>query len=233
MKKEVLTSGKASFKIEVPYKLIEVGEKGPRPLIIYLHGFGQNIGTFRKQVEGMLKINAFHLFIQGPYPIYERAKERTVDDWGRAWYLYDGTQAQFAKSLELGSEFVQQVVDKILNHIEVTRICIFGYSMGAYLAGFFALSRWMHVNELVMIGGRLKTELFEDREHHYRHLNMLALHGTRDDTVQAEPQEKSVTRLREWGANVSFIELEEGHRLTNAYIDAAKGWLEDGGYLLF
>ena len=60
---EVLISGKASFKIEVPYKLYETGEKRAKPLIVYLHGYRQNIVRFEKLVEEMLEVEAYHLFI--------------------------------------------------------------------------------------------------------------------------------------------------------------------------
>ena len=161
---DVLLSGKTSFKIEVPYKLIEVGSKKKKPLIVYLHGYRQNITRFQEKVSKMLNVEAYHLFIQGPYPIYDESRKRKVEDWGRAWYLYDGEQDQFIRSLELSSEFVQEVTEGLLKHIDVSRLAVIGYSMGGYLAGYFALSRWKHVNELVVIGGRIKTEVFRDRQ---------------------------------------------------------------------
>ncbi|MDR8391812.1 hypothetical protein NC796_11700 [Aliifodinibius sp. S!AR15-10] len=230
MKREVLTSGKASFKIEVPYKLIETGEKKEKPLIVYLHGFRQHINRFQDLVSDLLQIEAYHLFIQGPYPIYEQSDKRKVEDWGRAWYLYDGDQGQFAKSLELTAEFIQDLIDNMLNHISASRLCLFGYSMGAYQAGYFALSRWKHVNELVMVGGRLKTELFENGEHNYGHLNILALHGKNDETVKAIPQKSSIKKVEEWGANVLFKELNEGHKLVRSYTTTTSKWLVPLGY---
>lgn len=227
---EVLSTGKSSFKIEVPYKLIETGEKGKKPLIVYLHGYNQNIKYFRRKVEELINFNAYHLFIQAPYPIYDREHKRKVPEWGRAWYLYDGDQQQFIKSLELASEFVQEVIDNILNHIEVSRLAMIGYSMGGYLAGYFALSRWKHVNELVVIGGRIKTEVFEQRSGNYDHMNVLALHGTRDDSVQSEPQKKSAEQLEKMGAKVTFKELDEGHDLNGSYISETKEWMKDLGY---
>jgi len=227
---EVLSTGKSSFKIEVPYKLIETGEKGKKPLIVYLHGYNQNIKYFRRKVEKLTGLKAYHLFIQAPYPIYDREHKRKVPEWGRAWYLYDGDQQQFIKSLELASEFVQEVVDNILNHIEVNRLGMIGYSMGGYLAGYFALSRWKHVNDLVVIGGRIKTEVFEQRSGNYDHMNVLALHGTGDESVKSEPQQKSAEQLKKMGAKVTFKELDEGHDLSAAYISETKEWMKSLGY---
>lgn len=228
---EVLSSGKTSFKIEVPYKLLESGPSGAKkPLIVYLHGYKQNIRYFKKKVEGLLSLEAYHLFIQAPYPIYDEQHERKVADWGRAWYLYDGDQQQFVKSLELASEFIQEVVDGILNHIEVSRLAVIGYSMGGYLAGYFALSRWKHVNELAVIGGRIKTEVFQDRKGSYGHMNVLALHGSADESVKSEPQKASTRELQEMGANATFKELPEKHGLSRTYITATKDWLKSLGY---
>lgn len=40
--RDVLVSGKESFKIEVPFKITETGRKGvKKPLIVFLHGFKQ------------------------------------------------------------------------------------------------------------------------------------------------------------------------------------------------
>lgn len=228
-----MLSGKTSFKIEVPYKLIETGETGEKPLIVYLHGFNQNISLFQKLVTDLLEIEAYHLFIQGPYPIYDRKRTKKVKDWGRSWYLYDGEQDQFIRSLELASEFVQEVVDGILEHISVNRLAVVGYSMGGYLAGYFALSRWKHVNDLVVVGGRIKTEVFEDRKGSYDHMNVLALHGSKDTSVKSSPQKKCCEQLSDWGAKVTFEELDESHRLSSLFINKIRDWLLSVGYSEF
>ena len=227
---DVLISGKTSFKIEVPYKLIETGESGSKPLIVYLHGFNQNIKQFQKLTAPLRSLEAYHLFIQGPYPIYDQKRQKKVENWGRSWYLYDGLQDQFIKSLELSSEFIQEIVDNILPQIDVSRIALFGYSMGGYLAGYFALSRWKHVNDLVVIGGRIKTEVFEENPGNYEHMNVLALHGAKDQSVESKPQRECSEQLAEWGANVTFEELEESHTLSSLFLDRTFGWFTNLGY---
>ena len=227
---KVLTSGKTSFKIEVPYKLIETGDSRKKPLIVYLHGFKQNIKKFQKLVEELLSLDAYHLFIQGPYPIYDRKRQKKVEDWGRSWYLYDGEQDQFVKSMELSSEFIQEVIDNILPQIDVSRIGVFGYSMGGYLGGYFALSRWKHVNDLVVVGGRIKTEVFEKNSAKYEHLNVLALHGSQDYSVRSKPQRLCCNKLAEWGANVTFEELDESHTLSSLFLDRVFDWFVELGY---
>lgn len=224
----VLSSGKTSFNIEVPYKLIETGESGNKPLIIYLHGYNQNIAYLEKKVTPLLNVKAYHLLIQGPYPIFSR--KRSVSEWGRAWYLYDGEQEQFLNSLELASEFIQQTVDGLRDVINANRICVIGYSMGGYLGGYFALSRWKLVNDLIVIGGRIKAEAFENKRAKAKQLNILALHGKKDTSVYPEPQQKVISELQQEGFNATFRLTEGNHKLSSTQLKEAKKWLLKTGY---
>ena len=229
--RDVLISGKTSFKTEVPYKLIETGEKGEKPLILYLHGYNQNIQFLEKKMESMLSIRAYHLFIQGPYPIYDTSGKVNVSRWGRAWYLYDGNQGQFIKSMEISSEFIQEIVDGLIDLIDISRLCVFGYSMGGYLGGYFALSRWKHVNELIVVGGRIKTEAFEGKRGLAKHINILALHGKNDDSVLPGPQKKCVELLKEEGFNATFTLVDAGHKLEKIFVEESKSWLKELSYV--
>ncbi|GEM_PF-239476 len=228
---DVLASGKESFKIEVPYKLIETGKKGVhKPLMVYLHGYNQNIKQFEEKITDFFQLEAYHLLIQGPYPIYDTGGNRKVSEWGRAWYLYDGNRGQFIKSLEVSAEFIQQVLDRHLQLIKVSRICIFGYSMGGYLAGYFALTRWKHIHDLIVAGSRIKTEVLNDEWANISHMNVLALHGERDESVKAEPQKDEIEKLQKHGVSATFKSIDEKHKLTEAFITEAKQWLTTLGY---
>lgn len=228
--KELLVSGKSSFKIEVPYQLIETGPKGEKPMIVYLHGYKQNIAVFQKKVQKLTDLKAYHLFIQGPYPIYDESREVNVSKWGRAWYLYDGKRGQFAKSLEVTSEFIQGIMENLFGILKINRVCIIGYSMGGYQAGYFALSRWKHITDAVIIGARIKTELFGKRLKHAKHIRFLAVHGRNDAQVLPGPQAEEIKALQEHGLQAEFLELDEGHELNAKYIAAVLKWLKKQGF---
>ncbi|MFN1833801.1 alpha/beta hydrolase [Balneola sp. MJW-20] len=232
--KDVLISGKTSFKIEVPYKLIETGEKTgqPKPLILYLHGFEQNISFLEKKAAPLTDLEAYHLFVQGPYPVYDTSRKKKVSKWGRAWYLYDGGQGQFIKSMEISSEFIQEIIDDLNHVINISRFCVVGYSMGAYLAGYFAFSRWKYVNDLVAIGGRIKIEAFEGRRDKASHLNILALHGKDDSSVFPEPQKEGIDKLKKEGFKAEFKLIDAGHHLDDVFISETEKWLIEQGYKL-
>ncbi|MDR9418771.1 alpha/beta hydrolase [Gracilimonas sp.] len=230
MNNEVVT-GKASFTIEVPYKIIEKGRKGEeKPLIVYLHGYNQNIEYFEKKMRSMLTLEAYHLFIQAPYPIYDSSRKLKVSRWGRAWYLYDGEQQQFLKSLEKASGFIDNVIEDATQGFKSSRTCVLGYSMGGYLSGYYALSRPQNVDDLIVISGRIKTEAFEGRREQASHLNVLAVHGSEDASVYPEPQKKCIELLHKEGFNTTFIMVDEGHKLVPVFVEESKDWLLQKSY---
>jgi predicted esterase len=225
---DVLVSGKTSFKIEVPYRLIESGPGGEKPMIVYLHGFGQNLETFQKQMKILLNLNAYHLFIQGPYVNIGNMEYR--GRWGYSWYIYNGKQGSFKKSLESSSEFIQGVIDGLAPHLKINRLCILGYSMGAYLGGYFAFSRYKHTNDLVMAGGRLKSEFLKGQIKKGRHIRVLSVHGLDDDITEYEAQIAEMQNLSDKGINATTFTYKGGHTLKSAQISEIQSWLLDNGY---
>ena len=232
--REVLLSGKTSFKIEVPYQLIETGEKSAdKPLIIYLHGYGENLKKCRKVFSDCLEISAYHLFIEGPYPIQDRKGEKRVEEWGRSWYLYDGRQTQFIKSMELTSEFIQEIVDRLAELISFNRTCMIGYSMGGYLAGYFALTRTRHLQDLIAIGCRIKTEILDSELTNwdqYRGMRVLAVHGENDSVVAATPQKKEIEFLKSKNIDASIVMTKNHHKMDHKSVQEVKNWLTAKGY---
>jgi predicted esterase len=225
-------AGTSTFEIEVPYKIIETGEKGEaKPLIVYLHGYNQNIEYFEKKVTSLKKIKAYHLFIQGPYPIYDSSRRREVSKWGRAWYLYDGNQPQFIRSMEHASSFIDGILNKLKPEINSTRCCIFGYSMGGYLGGYFAFSRPETISELIVAGGRIKAESFEGQRERAKHIHILAVHGREDTSVYPQPQINSIELLQSEGFKATYTLVDSEHKLTDAYIRESKMWLLKLGYV--
>lgn len=227
-----LISGTQSYRIPVPYKLSEQGEPGrAKPLIVYLHGYSQNIDQFETYFDACHHLNAYHLYIQAPYPTKVRVEEQA--DRGYAWYLY-GDESTYRQNLELSSEFIQETIDHVLQHINASEICLIGYSMGAYQAGYWTLSRWKHIHKAILINGRLKIELFTDCEesdaYNYNHLQILAIHGAEDTIVRKEPNVESFATAQSMGIQTDIIVTKGGHKLTQEMTKAAAEWLVNLNY---
>lgn len=229
---KILISGKTSFTIEVPFELIETGRKDmEKPLIIYLHGFKDNIQLFKERCSEVLeRIEAYHLFLQGPYPLYEKRNKKKVEDWGASWYLYDGDQDQFIKSLEKTSMFVDQTIQNLKGRLEYNRLCLVGYSMGGYLAGYYAMTRAKFVNELIVAAARIKTEVLKGQWDLISHLNILALNGSIDKLVDYKPQRNEIKMLREKGIKADFQLTKQKHIFNSKLTGLICDWLNKNKY---
>ncbi len=225
---EVLNSGNTSFKIEVPYRLYQTGDAVNKPMILYLHGYGQELDSFVEATQSMHNLEAYHLYIQAPYPEYTMVRKGRR--WGYSWYLYDGDRDNFIRSLEYTSEFIQGVVDQLASFVSISRLVIFGYSMGGYVGGYFGLTRWKHTNAMILIGCRIKTEVVAGDWNDRKHIRILALHGKNDNNVLFEPQQKEIEFLREKGINADLKLLDEGHKLGESYLEESCKWLLSEGF---
>lgn len=229
---ERLISGKATFKLQVQYKLGQTGDQGKKPLIVYLHGYGQNVAIMEKKCKVLTsQLDAYHLFIQAPYPI--KMKIDKPDSNIYSWYIF-GDEKTYLRNLEYTSEFIQEIIDKVLTTIEVSRISLVGFSMGAYMAGYYGLSRWKHIFDIVMVGGRIKTELFvnsiKENSSHHSHQHFLAVHSKNDTVVQFEAQNKSITFLSDAGLNAKIIEYKGGHIINKRSINIMVDFFTQIGY---
>lgn len=119
------------------------------------------------------------------------------------------------KSLEYTSEFIQGVIDGFRAHLQINRLCVLGYSMGGYQAGYFAFSRWKHVNDVINLGGRYKPERFSTAQLECcKHMNIIAIHGQDDPIVDITGQQKAVQELTQAGLAARLVPVAGGHKIT-------------------
>jgi predicted esterase len=229
---DTLVAGKATFKLQVPYKLVRSGEDGPKPLLIYLHGYGQDVHEFEELMKPFLELDAYHLFIQGPYPLKLNPKDSKRS--GYSYYIYDEQDdSSYLRSIEYTAEFVQEIVDHMLPIIKATRISVLGYSMGAYLAGYWGCTRWKHTNDIIMLNGRLKAELFKlkvEEQEVLRHINIVAFHGKDDKIVEPSRQKAMMDYMAQHQIKATFHDVEGGHELSTTLTESAIKWMLDLGF---
>lgn len=225
----LIEKGKHTFNLKAPYELYETGSTiKAKPLFIYLHGYKQNNILFHKKMEDNLTLNGYHLFVQGPYPL--PTKNRPVEEWGAAWYTYDGNQQKFANSLEHTATYLDGILTAVKSKHKTGQTALIGYSMGGYVAGYYALSRFEKVDYLAVLSARIKTELFESSLHKVKGLNILAVHGQRDKSVKEAPQRKEIENLKNHGVNASLRLVEAGHRLDEKITEPMVNWFLENGF---
>ena len=221
-----MSEGKQPFVIDTSYKLMESGSpKSSKPLIVYLHGYKQNIPIFERKTAALHQLDAYHLYIKGPYPI--PLPGRKIEEWGAAWYLYDGDKQKFIESLEHTSTFLEKTIKEIKDSLNISKTVMIGYSMGGYQSGYFSLTRPRWVNYSVVISARIKDELIESDWQKLKNTSFFAIHGKRDKSVKLEPQQKSVEVLINHEIEAELAVADTGHKLNNSLIGPVYKWLKN------
>ena len=228
----LLQTGSVPFRRPVFYKIFGKHQQTEKkPLIVYLHGFGDNMDSFAKTCSDIIEaVDAYHLFLQGPYLIYDRKRKKPLSEWGHYWYHYDGDQDTFLRSLEHTSAFIAHSLDQMKSDLKVTRVCLVGFSMGGYMAGAFSFSYMKYVNELIVAGCRLKSEILPNKIETVRHLSVLAMHGLHDEVVDYKPQQREIEELSSLGIDCHFQLFEEKHIFSCNMRELVCNWLSIKGY---
>lgn len=186
---EILLSGKASFNLEVPYRLFHSQQTEKEPLFVYLHENGLNLTELEKITQPLRHLSGYHLLIQAPYPDINTDKKP-----GKFYWIpkYQDEQTITA-TREHVSEFLQEVIDNLIPHINVSRLVLVGWEGSRGQVSYFCGTRPHYINELVLFSGSVDRSWMEQDSNRYRHLRVLGLSG-KDAIISDDVAET----IREW-----------------------------------
>ena len=188
-------------------------EKDPLPLVITLHGSGvdeqETIMTVAQKIVGEGRMNVMTL----------APKARGLSDW------YLGNSGKDV--LECLEHF------KKLYRIDEKKIILDGFSMGGYGAWRLAVMNPEIFHGVIIRSGAIKPppgvkgENILDIYTTQKNLNILMIHGDRDEAVPIENARKMAARLKELGEDHRYIEVEDaGHGDYDKWPEIFK-WLRD------
>ena len=216
-------TGSTPFEIQAEWELYKTGlSDEASPLFVYLHGYGENIAGFKEKAGELCQLEGYHLFIQGPYPLPRPGMKNR----GYAWYIYDGPESDFAAELARSTRLVESVVENVKETCRISEVIVIGFSMGAYLGGYWALFGEHSPEYLAACGGRIKTELLEAQSSSEKKpYRIAAFHGRDDGSVNGGLQEACIGDLQHHGYPAEMIWVNGGHDFSPEMSDAVKTWV--------
>lgn len=220
-----LIAGVRDFRLPCPYTLRVPPEyKASRaaPLIIGLHGMGQNEDLFRRALAPLLNEPWLFCFPRGGLPYEIRKPERRRV--GYAWYVFDGNQEALRASMEHSCRYLLEVQDVVRKEYAISRTAVVGFSQGGYLAGVLAAQNAGRIGAAACIGGRLKWEFMPEGGG----ARLAQIHGARDQSVTPELARQATEDARQRGYETAWYEdPEAGHEVTPRMVEFLRGWLRD------
>jgi len=191
-------------------------ERG-QPLVIALHGWGMRARSFERWMGPGIEARPLSWwFPRGILPCEVRSRKI-----GFSWYVFDGDQEALKLSMDEARSYLCGLVEQARQALDPSSITLLGFSQGAYLGSYVALSRPDLFDRLVCCCGRPKAEFIEDLEG-ARGTKVLVQVGDRDESVTPELIQKGVDPLIAAGLDVEVHRYDAQHRVTpEMAVDAA------------
>ncbi|MHC4931510.1 MAG: alpha/beta hydrolase [Planctomycetota bacterium] len=178
------------------------------PLVIAFHGKGMTARTFARALRPAVESEGLSWWVpRGILPA-----EVTHRRIGYGWYVFDGNQEALRESMDQARAYVLHLTAMAQRALRPRWIALLGFSQGAYLASYAALSRPDLFKALVCCCGRPKVEFVETLEA-ARDLRVLVQRGLRDPAFPAELIAKGVDPLKAAGLRVEERTYDSEHVL--------------------
>ena len=200
-----LINEKIQISHTVYYSVRVPEQKGPHPLLIVLHGFGQVARQFITVFEPLAKKGILVAAPQGAHQFYTHLKKGQV---GFSWltrYERDQSVVDFVGYMEQFYKLLQERFE-----VDSQRVFMLGFSQGVSMA----YRTWAHsslpVRGVVACGGDLPPDIVEQLEG-LPPIQILLVHGRQDENVPPEKAQEALKHLRARGLKPELFDFEGGH----------------------
>jgi predicted esterase len=222
--------GSRPFTLDVPFEIYRpksLDASNKAPLVVALHGMGQEQETLKRNLAPLLEKPWVWLFPRGPYPMEVRGRTMRI---GYAWYMFDGDQPRLRASMEQTSRHLLGVLDTVWNAggIDLSRAAVIGFSQGGYMAGVLGAWNWRRFRGACSIAGRLKHEFMaEVATQAAKRVRLAQAHGALDASVKADAAREAVAQCAKLGFMAEYFEdALAGHEITPRMVQWVGEWLE-------
>ncbi len=200
-----LINEKMQISHTVYYSVQVPEQKGPHPLLIVLHGFGQVARQFIKVFEPLAKKGILVAAPQGAHHFYTHLEKGQV---GFSWltrYERDQSVVDFVGYLEQFYKILQERFE-----VDSQRVFMLGFSQGVSMA----YRTWAHsslpVRGVIACGGDLPPDILEQLDS-LPPIQILLVHGRQDEEVSPEKAEEAHEHLTAHGFEPELFDFEGGH----------------------
>ncbi len=217
-----LINGKLQISHSVYYSVQVPEGKGPHPLLIVLHGWGQVADHFIKVFEPLTEKGILVAAPQAAHQFYTQMEDRRV---GFSWltrYQRDQSVSDFVAYME---QFYKMLQEKF--EVDSQRVFILGFSQGVSMA----YRTWAHsslpLQGLIACGGDLPPDI-QERLDSLRPIQVLLVHGRRDENVSPEEATQAREQLGAAGLRPEVFDFEGGHVVPSSVLGVIEEMLQSG-----
>jgi predicted esterase len=212
-----------SFPVEsTAYYAVQAPEGGgdaDSPLVLALHGWGQNAKKMIRDLAPLAGHNILVAAPQAPHPFYLDVASGKV---GFHWLTrYERDQA-VADANALLARLLAVVAEK--HAYDSRRVFVLGFSQGCSMAWRFCVSGAIAPAGMIACGADLPPDVAEKLRGHAG-FPALLVHGTRDEIVPVEKLHAARESLAELGFAHTVHEFDGGHEIPAAIAEEIAAWI--------
>ena len=192
--------------------LIINSQPSPKAIVIWLHGLGADQKDFVDFIN-QLNLKEF-MFILPNAPYRKITMNQGIEM--RGWYDIESLnfEMQDEAGLQKSMRYIESIIETKLEILNTKKLFIGGFSQGAALAQYIALTSKLNFAKVISLSGYCpKMEISDDKSN----IKMQAIHGANDNVININLAKASYQKFK---INKNFIlkEYKMGHEVINEEI---------------
>jgi predicted esterase/predicted ester cyclase len=194
-------------------------------LVLALHGFGSSAERFAELAEPFTDEGMILAAPQAPTPFL--VNDHIGYDWDRAHDEPDGSalRTSFGRA-SVG--YLADVIAALKSQYKIRHVYLFGFSQGGAFASVVGIYHSDDVAGIISVGMGLDPGWFEDGIlESGSSVPVLFLHSSEDARIPIAFARDSAERLSDLGYDVTLLEYDGGHRVTEQVLSSAIEWLRN------
>lgn len=208
-------------------KIIQQTHEQPDAAVIWLHGLGADGSDFVGAIPYLnLPGDSKVRFIFPSAPVQPVTINGGMEM--PSWYDILAMLPQRVtdeKQLQVSVEKIKQLIEEqVAQGIDASRIIVVGFSQGGAVAYELGLSD-VTLSGIACMSTYMPRALNEQQCMAPKSLDILVIHGTRDDVVACELGEKSVARLEQLGYAPKWYSFPMAHEVSLASLTLLGEWI--------
>ncbi len=198
--------------------------KKPAPLLIALHGYGENKRRMMREAQQMAPPGFAVAALQAPYQhiIPPKAKDDPLR-FGFGWL----TNFRPDESIALHHKFVLDVTRKLIAEgiADEKKIFLLGFSQTSALNFKFAFTHPEVLRGVAGLSGGVPGDLETNEIYRETQSSALYLYGTQDEFYPLEKFQENAGKLARFAKNLRHKQYEAKHEITSEMREDVKEWL--------
>ncbi len=190
------------------YSVFENGPAGYKPLLIALHGYGENKESLRSLFKKYITSPAILVFLQAPFPHFVAAQSGNFSV-GFGWITAFNSQ----EAVRLHHNALKQIIKKFKKDYSVSKIGLFGFSQSVALNFRFIFTFPNEIDFLFAVCGGIPGDW--DKNNIYKNTSTKVNYfgGKKDPVYPISVIRTNTEKLKPKAKSMFIHEFEGGHTI--------------------